>query len=237
MFLDAYNTVADGTVRITPEQASRFAKEIADDFNPLHDVGAKRFCVPGDLLFSLVLANYGVSRKMTFTFTGMVGEGVALKFPEAAGERFDITDEAGKAYLTVERAGEVSTDPALIEALARSYVAFSGHSFPHILVPLMAEHKAMINPERPLVIYESMSIELDRLDLAAPRLELSESTLAVNGKRGDARLRFRISAGGQTVGSGLKTLVLSGLREYDEAAVQQMVRQYDASKTAYRGRT
>lgn len=234
MFLDSYSTVAEGAVRITPEQASRFAKDVADDFNPLHDPSAKRFCVPGDLLFSLVLAHYGISRKMTFTFTGMVGEGVALKFPQEVGDSFDITDEAGKTYLKIERQGEVSKDPALIEGLARRYVAFSGHNFPHVLVPLMAQHKVMINPERPLVIYESMSLELDRLDLVDPQLEPSESTLSVNGKRGDARLRFRISAGGQTVGSGFKALVLSGLREYDEAAVQEMVRQYDASKAAYR---
>ena len=46
---------SEGKVSVTREQASRFAKSIADDCNPLHDIDAKRFCVPGDLLFSMVL--------------------------------------------------------------------------------------------------------------------------------------------------------------------------------------
>ena len=76
MFLrDFYNT-PDHTISITAEQASTFAKEIAHDFNPLHDVDAKRYCVPGDLLFSLALEKYGLSQQMHFTFAGMVGHDV-----------------------------------------------------------------------------------------------------------------------------------------------------------------
>ena len=49
------------------EQGSNFAKKMANDYNPLHDVDSKRFCVPGDLLFSLVLKKYGLSNKMNFS--------------------------------------------------------------------------------------------------------------------------------------------------------------------------
>ena len=52
-------------VTITREQGSQFAKKVADDFNPLHDADAKKFCVPGDLLFSLVLSRYGVSENLS----------------------------------------------------------------------------------------------------------------------------------------------------------------------------
>ena len=61
-------------VTITREQGSQFAKKVADDFNPLHDADAKKFCVPGDLLFSLVLSRYGVSENMYFKFEGMIDE-------------------------------------------------------------------------------------------------------------------------------------------------------------------
>ena len=47
-----------------------------DDYNPLHDKDAKKFCAPGDLLFSLVLDRYGISERMEFTFAGMVDENV-----------------------------------------------------------------------------------------------------------------------------------------------------------------
>lgn len=233
MYLDQYHADDHGKIRISPEQASRFAKRIAGDFNPIHNPDAKRFCVPGDLLFSLVLAKYGVSERMQFNFSGMVGQGVELLFPETDDEAFTIRDLRGKTYLEIERAGEIIRDAALIEAFSREYVAFSGRNFPHILVPLMAEHGVMINPERPLIIYESMSFQLQQLDLHQPHLELTGNSLQVKGKRGDARLEFSVIDGGKTIGQGVKKLVLSGLREYRQDSMQQMVDEYMASKTAF----
>ncbi len=157
MLLDKYYYRVNGKYLFTRQQGSAFAKEMADDFNPIHNEDAKRFCVPGDLLFALVLANYGLSQHMRFTFSGMVGEGPALSFEEHEdGSRIDIVDDNGKKYLSIERSGDNANDEALILALTRSYVEFSGHTFPHILVPLMTEKGIMINTDRPFVVYESM---------------------------------------------------------------------------------
>lgn len=233
MFLDPYYTQENGHIHIAAEQASRFAKQVAGDFNPIHDPDAKRFCVPGDLLFSLVLAQYGLSQKMCFTFSGMVGHGVNLMFNPTASNRFDIVDDAGKTYLSIERHGAITTDKTVIEAFTRSYVAFSGQNFPHILVPLMAQRNVMINIERPLVIYESMSFDLEHLDFTHPTLELTDSTLDENGKRGDVKLNFSVKSGTETVGTGSKKLVLSGLREYDHGKIEEMSKKYAQWKTAY----
>lgn len=235
MFLNPFYSHEHGSIQISAQQASLFAKEIAGDFNPIHDPDAKRFCVPGDLLFSLVLWKYGLSQKMRFTFAGMVGHGVSLLFPETDTEKFDIRDADGRTYLRIERDGPAVRNTALIEALTRNYVAFSGHNFPDILVPLMARHKVMINPQRPLVIYESMAFDLDHLNFSDPRLELAETKLEVNGKRGDAGLYFRVKAGDEAVGTGFKKLVLSGLREYDQDIMQRFAEDYLARKSAYRG--
>ena len=233
-YLEPFFQENDDFITITPEQASTFAKEVARDFNPLHNPDAKRFLVPGDLLFALVLARNGLSQEMTFNYTGMVGNGVLLKFPKRPTETFDIVDNQGKQYLEVNRNGDNSTDMQLIEAFTRAYVAFSGHSFPHILVPLMKEHQVMINPDRPMVIYESMSFKLDRLDIQSPTLELIDSSLEVQGKRGTVRLQFQVLENGEPVGNGYKTLVLSGLREYDEAKVQGLVDDYELIKADYK---
>ena len=56
MLIDRYFSEPNGNVCFTREQGSNFAKQIADDFNPLHDIDAKRFCIPGDLLFSIILS-------------------------------------------------------------------------------------------------------------------------------------------------------------------------------------
>ncbi len=233
MYLNAFHQTNDGLVTIEPEQASRFAKEVAQDFNPLHDPDSKRFCVPGDLLFALVLANSGLSSKMVFNYTGMVGKDVSLVFPETAANTFQVTDSQDKEYLNVSREGATTDDMQLIEAFTRAYVAFSGHSFPHILVPLMREHNVMINPARPMVIYENMSFQFDRLDLKAPVLELEESQLEVDGKRGTVTLKFHVLEDGVEVGKGQKSMVLSGLREFDEQKVQDLVEMYETTKANY----
>lgn len=234
MFLKQFYRIDNEKILIDAQQASLFAKEIAGDFNPLHDTDAKRFCVPGDLLFSIVLDKYGLSRKMTFTFSGMVGHGVQLNFPDTDAENFEITDDRGKTYLQIERTGPVIHDERLIESFIRHYVAFSGPNFPHVLVPLMARHHVMINTDRPFVVYESMSFELQHMDFTNPELEASETSLDINGKRGDARIYFRIKADNRTVGSGFKKLVISGMREYNHQTIQQFTDNYLARISAYR---
>ncbi len=229
MFLESYFSRQDGRVCISAPQASRFAREIAGDYNPIHDPDARRFCVPGDLLFALVLHFYGLSQQMKFRFVGMVGDSVPLVFPEQPGKVFTVTDERGREYLQVERAGEVVAEPACVEAFIRSYVGFSGQNFPHVLNPLMAREGVMFNPERPLVIYDSMSFELyapECVDEAA--LRLVDSRLAVKGKRADAMLDFVVEVGKDVVGEGAKKLVLASLQDYDEARLRAFTRQFEA---------
>jgi hypothetical protein len=233
MFLKEFYDIHDGSIRIAAEQASMFAKEVAHDFNPLHDVDAKRFCVPGDLLFSLVLEKYGLSQNMHFIFSGMVGHGVSLNFPETDADNIDVTDNQGKTYLQIERSGETLRDKALIETLIRDYVAFSGQNFPYVLVPLLAKENVMFNIDRPLVIYESMTLNLSRMDFHEPRLEMLEPKMEVNGKRATAYLHFQIKAGDEVVGTGFKKLAVSGLRDYEDEPMQAFVDEYLARKHGY----
>lgn len=234
MFLDPFYAEEDGFIRISAEQASQFAKGISDDFNPIHDPGSRRFCIPGDLLFALVLTKYGLSQNMSFRFSGMVGALTPLVFPDSDVPHLEIVNDKGKEFLDIQRSGEVSRNSGLLETMIRNYVLFSGQNFPGILVPLMAEHEVMINPARPLVIYEGMSFNLEHLNFSNPELELSKSSLQVSGKRGDAELHFNIIDAGRSVGTGLKKLILSGLREYEEAAMQSMCDQYHSFKENYK---
>ena len=237
MFLDPFHSVIDGSIRIAADQASRFAKDVAGDYNPIHDADSRRFCVPGDLLCALVLSRYGLSAHMTFTFRGMVGDRVPLRFPEANdAPAFDVTDESGRVYLHVERDGPCTTDLECIEAFTRRYVAFSGQNFPHVLRPLMARHGVMFNPDRPLVIYDSMEFRLDTVEITEPDLQLTDATLEVTGRRGDrgdVLLHFGVTDAGATIGGGAKNLVISGLRAYDEARLDAFIEDFTRRKAAY----
>lgn len=233
MFIDQYYTANNDRISFSREQGSNFAKQVADDFNPIHDIDARRFCIPGDLLFSIILARYGLNRHMEFTFTGMVVDGIELVLPEPA-EELAINDTAGKQCLTIRRTGDNSRNAALIDNLTRSYVEFSGHTFPHILVPLLAGENVMINPQRPMVMYESMTIDLDRLDIGAPTLEIDHNDVAINGKRGEVQLAFNLVEGGDVVGRGRKRLILSGLREYEKQAMDDIVVSVNQRKMDFR---
>lgn len=233
MFLESYCSVTDNKISFSRQQGSDFAKQIADDFNPLHDVDAKRFCIPGDLLFSLVLEKSGLSQNMGFTFSGMVSDGIALTFPETITDSASIIDDNAKEYMKIEATGKCTTNSQSINALIRAYVEFSGHTFPHILVKLMFENSVMINPTRPMVMYENMFIHLDELNFSDVQLQLTAPSLIIEGKRGKATLPFDLVADGKVIGHGKKHMLLSGLRDYDQATIDTLVSHYNDKKVQY----
>jgi len=227
MNITDYFTLDGHKLAFTREQGSDFAKKVANDFNPIHDVDHKRFCVPGDLLFSVIIHHYGLRQNMNFTFSGMVDETKTIFLPDCDANELDLKDANDKTYLSIKCAGEATQNAALIKALSESYVQFSGRAFPHILVPLMRDNNVMINPDRPLVMYQSMCLSLDTLEIDSVSLEVASSELAVNGKRGEATLNYIIKSGESTIGKGQKKMLLSGLREYDEAKMDEVVAYYD----------
>ena len=234
MLIDPYYSQTGNEVSFTRQQSSDFAKKIADDFNPIHDIDSKRFCVPGDLLFSLILAKYGVTKHMRFAFKGMVTEDIALILPEEA-EQFSISSDAGREYMNIGHSGENSTNEQLIDNLTRSYVTFSGHTFPHILVPIMKEKGVMINPERPMVMYQSMLLDLDYLDKTDITLELDneKTVFELNGRRGNLCLAFNLTSDKKIIGRGEKHMIVSGLKPYEEDVVSTVVDDYALWKKIY----
>ena len=230
MFLQSFFSKNGNQLSISAEQGSQFAKQVCNDYNPIHDVESKRFCVPGDLLFALTLNNYGLSQQMRFDFSGLVPANKELLFPEWNTSELSITDSREKIYLNAYREGDMSQEQSAIEHLVRSYVAFSGHSFPYILVPLMQEHQVMINVARPLVMYQSMSLSLDQIALSSPEVKFLDAQMEVDGKRGNVTLQFSINEGEKAIGRGEKKLVLSGLREFDQQAMDQLILDYEARK-------
>jgi len=227
-----YQSHNDNELAISAEQASAFAKQVAGDFNPIHDPDSRRFCVPGDLLFAIALDKYGLNSKMAFEFLNLVSADSILTYPQVSQKQeIEVSNDKGKPVLGLCYSGQCTKEGAKLEQVLRQYVQFSGQNFPHILVPLMEQHNVMINPKRPLVIYESMSFEFTSLEFNELTITLGETTLNVDGKRGDARLNFTFTGDGQVIGSGSKSLVLSGLREYEASAVEKMCADYEASKS------
>ncbi|CAH8207660.1 DUF3581 domain-containing protein [Vibrio aestuarianus subsp. cardii] len=233
MFLTPYFSHQDKQFQFTRQQASHFAKKVAGDFNPIHDEDSKRFCVPGDLLFAVLLQKEGISQKMRFNFSGMVNDGIALHIENKCDKESAVVDTSGKEYLHMNREGQVSHDAAFIEHVVTNYVQFSGMNFPHIMVPLMEEAQMMINCQRPLVIYESMEVEFNRLDLTHPEVSFSGASFNVDGKRGVVTLNFVFKEEGEVVGKGVKRMVASGLKPYDQDAVDDLVNRFNERKEMF----
>lgn len=226
MFLERYHSIQDGHVLISATQASRFAKEVAGDFNPIHNPDARRFCVPGDLLFALLVSHFGLSRHMTFHFRSLLGENVPLVFREDDDGQIRVYDDREKVYIEVEQSGECTHDKTVIENFIRCYVAASGKNFPHTLKPLMEKVGVMFNPDRPMIMYQSMSLAMATLDAPRPDLELHNAELKPDGKRGNVSLDYRLITDGKTAGEVSKKLVVSGLREYDSDAMDAVVEEF-----------
>ncbi len=237
MELANYFSAQQDTVSFTEQQGSEFAKGVAGDFNPIHDPGSKRFCVPGDLLFCVMLHHFGVASTTAVQFSGMLDGQTALRMPANVDKQAHIVDVREKNVLSLFLDGSLCTDADFVSSLSQAYVTFSGQTFPDILVPLMRSANVMINPERPLVIYKDMAIELDRMPEAASHgsvtLKLADTDISVNGRKGVVRLRFDIQQDNQAIGRGEKNMVLSGLREYDEPAMQAIVDQYTQWRNDY----
>jgi hypothetical protein len=234
MKIDQYARFEGNYVSVGREQASAFAKGVAGDFNPIHDADSKKFCVPGDLLFTVVLHRYGVAKRMRFEFEGMVNDQTRLILPDEPGESVALMDDAGKRYMSVLLSGDHCPPGPSVYALAEQYVQFSGQAFPHILVDLMKDNQVMINPARPLVIYRNMSIELERFGSESIQLDLTNAKLEIDGKKGHVTLEFTIHSDGNEIGHGTKRMVLSGLREYDQTQMDQVVENYSQWQAKHR---
>ena len=170
---------------------------------------------------------------MGFSFSGMVNDEVTLHLPEVQAREISIYDDNNKKYLDISSNGDTSRDQKLIDSLISNYVKFSGHTFPHVLVPLMKANNVMINASRPLVIYDHMRIALDTLDIGEISLSLADSEFRLYGKRGDVALNFDLSCNGEKVGKGQKKMVLSGLREFDQDKIDELVQIYNQHKNNY----
>lgn len=237
-FLQPYYHENKGLIQIDAEQGASFAQGVAGDFNPIHYPDSKRFCVPGDLLFAIALEKYGLSQEMKFEFLDMVKGGSLLSYPERTNNNkvevaYGLEEGAlGKKVLSIDMGGGNVNEADKIENVIRQYVSFSGRNFPHILLPLMREHEVMINPARPLVIYQSMSFGLQTLDFEHLEITLGETSLNIDGKRGEAIFNFDFSEKNKPLGSGQKSLILSGLRPYDHAKMQSLTDEYMARANA-----
>jgi len=220
-------------VTFTRQQASEFAKNIAGDFNPIHNENAKRFCVPGDLLFAVSLSKLGVSQNMRFDFEGMVTENSELDFTDHGQGKIDINDQNDKVLMHIQQSGENTTEQGFVASLIEKYVAFSGRTFPEILVALMKKNQVMINPTRPLVIYKNMAVHIDEFPIGDLSLEFTGASLQAEGKKGNVNIEFDLLVNSRTIGHGTKSLVLGGLREYGQAAIDGIVLDYENSKADY----
>lgn len=166
---------------------------------------------------------------------GMVSENTMLRvFPlDPSRSQLAITDEKGKRLLEIDRIGDRSRSPKLIETLIKNYILFSGQNFPALLMPLMKKHQVMFNPARPLVMYDSMSFELDTLELGALQVSLDEANLEVEGKRAEEFLHFKLLNDGQVVGRGVKKAVIGGLKPYDHDAITVFAEGYEKRRATF----
>lgn len=223
----AFYTLSDDTLTISPEQASRFAKTVAGDFNPIHDAGDRRFCVPGDLLFAVILENVGLYKKMSFTFDArMTADIVGVLNSQQTGAG-NITDQRSeKPIVNFQYDSEKIVSKKLIHEFIEHYVAFSGQNFPYLLDPVLKSNDAMFNPKSPLVMYQSMEFSLYPKDDSEISIDYVNADFEKQGKRGYITLNFNFNQNEDVIGNGKKQLLISGIRPYDESEMSKIIESF-----------
>jgi len=232
--IEKYFTRNGDLISFSRDQASMFAKAEAGDFNPIHDVDARRFCVPGDLLFSVMVHSIGLYRTMAFEFLQLVTEAHELEIVRQQ-DSFLLNDNNGRSYLEVKVSGERTDDVEKVRRLCVAYIEFSGVTFPYLLVELMQGSGFMINPSRPLVMYKSMAFTLGRFADGDISLEYTGGALNADGKKAGVELPFDIISDGESTGTGSKEMLLGGLRPYDNDVMEALVKDYNEIKDRFSG--
>jgi len=77
-----------------------------------------------------------------------------------------------------------------------------------------------------MIMYESMSLALRKLNNPQPELEMKKSELDVVGKRGNVTLEYQLMSAGNVAGEVSKRLLLSGLREYCPEAMAGIIEEF-----------
>lgn len=223
----AFYTLSDDTLTISPEQASGFAKTVAGDFNPIHDAGDRRFCVPGDLLFTVILENVGLYQHMSFTFDArMTADMIGILNDQQAGAG-NITDKRSeKPIVNFQYDSEKINSNQLIHEFIKHYVAFSGQNFPYLLDPVLKSNDAMFNPKSPLVMYQSMDFTLNPQDETEISIDYVNADFDKQGKRGYITLNFNFNQNDEVIGNGKKLLLISGIRPYDESEMSKIIESF-----------
>lgn len=230
MNLQDYYQYKEGALRFEREKASQFAKQVAGDFNPIHDIDARRFCVPGDLLFAVLVERHGLFSSMEIEFSGMVTERSEVLTQEAP-DVIRFVNESGADFIVAHHNNQSCGDSVFAKSLTEAYIQFSGQTFPHILVPMMHEHDVMINTARPIVMYRRMSLSLKACTGTDISLAYTGSKFEANGKKGEASFFFDIKSNDETIGTGMKNMLLSGLRPFDQEAVDGIIAEYGSWKS------
>src|SRR5690606_26932305 len=78
----------------------------------------------------------------------------------------------------------------------------------------MESHGVMFNPDRPMVMHDSLSLTLSHLNDAEAVPEPNKASLDIAGKRGNVSLDYHLMSAGKVVGAVSKKLLLGSLREY-----------------------
>ena len=68
---------------------------------------------------------------------------------------------------------------------------------------------------------------------SAPEVVLKGSKFDVKGKRGLVTMEFDLRADGESIGSGEKQIIMSGLRPYEQAGIDLLIEIYDKAREAH----
>lgn len=220
--------IGNDVFRFIPTACSAYARNVAKDFNPIHSHLAKKYCVPGDLIFALITEMHGAHNYMRVDFLNRVGAECKLFF-DTKRIALALLDVDKKLYAELATAGDKSVCPKRLKTVSNVVVSCTSGYFPYKLIDNLREENVMLSIRRSMVMLKSIEVELRNIHSASSLVAKYQSSgLELSGKRGEVKVYFQLfDDDGISVGFVTKTVLIIGIEKFNDKASKQYLDDYE----------
>lgn len=219
----------DSLFKFNAVACDAYARNVVKDFNPIHNHLAKNYCVPGDLIFALMVERGGVHGSMRMDFLNRVGKDSEYIFVSGKAG-MALLDRGNKVQAQLIGSGDASVCVKCISAVSDAVLSCTSSYFPYKMMRSLRAENLMLSGCRSLVILKSIEVNVSDLHFASDLTAVfCSSSLRHSGRRGTIDAHFQLVGGnGQVLGQVIKTALIIGIERFNGKRSAQYLENYES---------
>ena len=210
-------------VGISNNNVSKFAKEICNDFNPIHSNKKSKPIVPGDLFVVLFLLSNGLYKRTIIEF-----KKISYPIQKFIITKSSILNSKNESVVNFTLKDDIVADSnsIFLSGFLREFCKISGTIFAQELEPIFIKYRKMPNPQKPRMLYESTQINLDKeiinLKVDFVQIKFLEPNVIILENQATVNFQILVLQSGRTIGLITKTLFCTNLEEYTQEKYEEL---------------